>query len=208
MSSQNKPEQKKADNDIRIGMNTRPRNVIKYATSILSEKKLTELKFSAVGGSIGRLVDTVEVLKITIPGFYQQNRLSSVTYQTVDSNQKVVKQRLYPKLEVILTKEEPKVKNEGTQEVMNEEERQKIEKFMKERKEKMEKEFKERGPRRGVFRGNRRGFRGRGRGFRGRGFRGQRGRGNFGGRGPRRGGPFRGNRGDKRGRGSGPRGKN
>ena len=54
----------KADNDIRIGMNSRPRNVIRYASSIMKEKNLKELKFSAVGGSIGKLLDTVEVLKV------------------------------------------------------------------------------------------------------------------------------------------------
>ena len=41
-------QSEKAPNDIRIGMNSRPRYVIKYATSILKEKNLKELKFSAV----------------------------------------------------------------------------------------------------------------------------------------------------------------
>ena len=40
----------KAENDIRVGMNSRPRNVIRYASSIMKEKNLKELKFSAVGG--------------------------------------------------------------------------------------------------------------------------------------------------------------
>ena len=62
--STTKKDIKKEPNDIRIGMGSRPRNVIKYATSVMDEKKLTELKFSAVGGSIGRLLDIVEVLWI------------------------------------------------------------------------------------------------------------------------------------------------
>lgn len=183
-------EVKKPENDIRIGMNTRPKNVIKYATSIMDEKKLKEIKLSAVGGSIGRLIEAVEVLKVTIGGLYQQNKLSSVTYQTVDGNKTVIKERLYPKLEVILSKEPPKNKNEGTQDVIDENLRKEIEKIMKERREKMESD--ERG---GVRRGwrARRGFRGR-RGFR-RGFRGGF-RGGF-----RRGfrGGFRGQRGFGRG---------
>ena len=182
----------KADNDIRIGMSSRPRNVIKYATSIVKEKNLKELKFSAVGGSIGRLLDIVEVLKVLIPGLYQQNRITSVAYQTVDSNNELLNQRLYPKLEVVLSTEEPKTKTEGYQDKLDEKTRLEIDKIMKERKEQIEKNRGRGG------RGRGRGFRG-GRGRRG-GFRGGRG-------GPRRGGrgrPTRGNRrGDSRGRGRG-----
>ena len=186
-----KRDNKKEPNDIRIGMNSRPRNVIKYSTSVMEEKKLNELKFSAVGGSIGRLLEIVEVLKVLKPGLYQQNRITSVAYQTVDSNSKILNEKLYPKLEVVLSKEEPKNKTEGYQGKLDEKERKDIEKIMNERREQRE---KNRG--RGRGRG-RRGFRGRRGGFRGRrGF----------GR-PRRGG--RGMRGaPPRGRGRGPRRSN
>jgi hypothetical protein len=192
----NQKDNKKAPNDIRIGMNSRPRYVIKYATSVMDEQKLSELKFSAVGGSIGRLLEIVEVLKVLKPGLYQLNRITSVAYQTVDSNNTLLNQRLYPKLEVILSKEEPKNKTEGYQGKLEEDKRKDIEKIMKERKERMEKN-------RGRGRGRGRGFRGRGRrgGFRGR-------RGNFRGR-PRR-GDSRPRRGDSRPRGRGagnPRGR-
>ena len=193
----------KAENDIRIGMNSRPRNVIRYASSIMKEKNLKELRFSAVGGSIRQLLDTVEVLKVMIPGLYQQNKITSVAYQTVDSNKSVISQRLYPKMEVILSTEEPKTKNEGTQDKMDEKLRAEIQKIMDERKAEREKEgnrgnrrggrgaFRGNrgGPRRGGFRGNRGGPRRGGRGS----FRGQRG-------GPRRGAPMRGRR-ENRGRG-------
>ena len=195
-------QSEKAPNDIRIGMNSRPRYVIKYATSILKEKNLKELKFSAVGGSIGKLLDTVEVLKVMIPGLYQQNKITSVAYQTVDSNKSVINQRLYPKMEVVLSTEEPKTKNEGTQEKMDEKLRAEIQKLMDSRKEEREKQRGAAprggyrggrgGPRRGNFRGGRRGApRG--------GFRGNRG-------GPRRGGNFRGGRGAAR-RGAPMRGR-
>ena len=191
-------DNKKEPNDIRIGMNSRPRNVIKYSTSIMEEKKLTELKFSAVGGSIGRLLDIVEVLKVLKPGLYQQNRITSVAYQTVDSNNTLLNQRLYPKLEVILSTEEPKVKTpEGYQGKLEEEKRKELEKVLNERREKMEKN-RGRGTGRGRGRGGQRG-RGRRGGFRGR-------RGNYRGR-PRR-GDSRPRRGDSRprGRGQGNRG--
>ena len=176
MSTKEDPKNTKAPNDIRIGMNSRVRNVIRYSQSIMEEKKLRELKFSAVGGSIGRLLDTVEVLKVLIPNLYQQNKITSVAYQTLDSNNTVLTQRLYPKMEVILSLDEFKTKNEGTQDKLPEEQRKKIEKIMNERREQREKD-------------GRRGYRGR-RGFR-RGMRGRRGfrRGNRGFRGGNR--PFR-----------------
>ena len=190
----------KEPNDIRIGMTSRPRYVIKYSTSVMEEKKLKELKFSAVGGSIGRLLDIVEVLKVLKPGLYQQNRITSVSYQTVDSNNTLLNQRLYPKLEVILSTEEPKNKTEGYQGQLDEETRKQIEKAMNEKKERVEKN-RGRGTGRGRGRGGPRG-RGRRGGFRGR-------RGGFRGR-PRRGDSRlrrgetrrgRGNRGTPRGRG-------
>ena len=197
-------DSKKEPNDIRIGMSSRPRNVIKYATSIMDEKKLTELKFSAVGGSIGRLLDIVEVLKVLKPGLYQLNRITSVAYQTVDSNNQLLNQRLFPKLEVILSKEEPKNKTEGYQGKMDEKERKEIETILNKRKEQRENNKgtnRGRGRGRGMRRGGRRGgFRGRGRGMGGRPRRG--------GRGSTRGAPARG-RGTPRGstgRGRGQRG--
>ena len=184
MSTQTKkPDTQKAENDIRVGMRSRPKYVIKYATSTMKDKKYKELKFSAVGGCIGKLVEIVEVLKVVIPDLYQQNRITSVAYQTVDSNKNLLNQKLYPKLEVILSTEQFKDKNEGTQDKLEEKDRKNLEEIMKKRAEEREKNRgtgRGRG-RRGGFRGSRRG------GFRGRRF----GRGN-------RGVPRRGNRGTPR----------
>ena len=202
-----KPETKKAENDIRIGMKTRPRYVIKYSQSIMKEKNLKELKFSAVGGSIGKLIEVVEVLKVLIPNLYQQNRITSVAYQTVDSNKTLLNQRLYPKLEVILSTEAFKEKNEGTQDKLDEKDRKTFEEHINKRREEREKNRGTgRGRGRGGFRGRRGGFRGRRGGFRGRrgGFRVSRGAPRRGGRGTRggpRGTQTRG-RGTPRGRGS------
>ena len=209
MSTTTQKDAKKAPNDIRVGMNSRPRNVIKYATSVLDDQKLPELKFSAVGGSIGRLLDIVEVVKVLKPGLFQQNRITSVAYQTVDSNNTLLNQRLYPKLEVVLSKDEPKSKGEGYQGKLDEEERKKIEKILNERREQMEKNRGRRGGRGGRGprgRGRRGGFRGR-RGLRGRP---RRGRGATRGRGASRGtrgrGAPRGNRGRGTTRGDSGRG--
>ena len=196
MSTEKKTDNKKADNDIRIGMKSRQKYVIKYASSIMKEKNYKELKFSAVGGSIGKLLDIVEVLKVLIPGLYQQNRITSVAYQTVDSNSTILNQRLYPKLEVILSTEDFKNKNEGTQDKLDEKTRKELEDVMKKRREEREKNAGGKTRGRGGARGRRPGFRGRRGGFRGRPR-----RGGFRGRG--RGGP----RGTGRGRGRGGRGQ-
>ena len=193
-----KPETKKAENDIRIGMKTKPRYVIKYSQSIMKEKNLKELKFSAVGGSIGKLIEVVEVLKVLIPNLYQQNRITSVAYQTVDSNKTLLNQRLYPKLEVILSTEAFKEKNEGTQDKLDEKDRKTFEEHINKRREEREKNRGRGGRGRGGFRGRRGGFRGRRGGFRGRGAP-NRGRGT---RGAPRGTQARGRGTQSRGRGS------
>ncbi len=112
----------KEANDIRIGMNTRVRNVVRYCNSLLKEKTFKTLKFSAVGGAIGKLVSAVEVLKTVNAGLYQQNKLATVSYQSTE-NKENKNQRLYPKMEVILSLDEFKIKNEGTQDKLTEDER-------------------------------------------------------------------------------------
>ena len=171
----------KQGNDIRIGMNTRVRNVVRYCNSILKEKTFKTLKFSAVGGAIGKLVSAVEVLKTVNSGLFQQNKLATVSYQSTE-NKETKNQRLYPKMEVILSLDDFKEKNEGYQKKLEEDERLKLYNIFNEQP--------VRKVRRGGFRG-RRGFRGgfraRGTGFR-RGFRGNRARGPRGNRGGNRGG--------------------
>jgi len=174
----------KEGNDIRIGMNTRVRNVVRYCNSILKEKTFKTLKFSAVGGAIGKLVSAVEVLKTVNSGLFQQNKFATVSYQSTE-NKEVKNQILYPKMEVTLSLDDFKDKNEGYQKKLEEEERLKLYNIFNEQP--------VRRSRKGGFKRRRGGFRGR-RGFRG-GFRGRRGfRGGFRARGAgfRRG--FRGNR--------------
>ena len=170
--------QKKQANDIRIGFNSRISGIVNYCQRLLKENNIRELNFTAVGGSIGTLVTVVEVLKTLQPGFYQVNRLATISYQSVEEGKKneVENQRLYPKLEVKLTLDKPSKAGEGYQEPLNEEERKKILDIQSKRRQGGR-------SRRGGFRGRRGGFRGRRGGFRGKrgGFRGRgRGRPNFG----------------------------
>jgi len=190
------PQAKKEPNDIRIGQNSRVRNVVRYCNSLLKEKTFKTLHFSAVGGAIGKLVSAVEVLKTVNEGLYQQNKLATVSYQS-DSKETSNNQKLYPKMEVTLSLEDFKEKTDGYQKKLEESERQKLYKLFNEQPVRRGRRGGFRG-RRG-FRGGRGGFRGRrGFGFRARGFRGgNRGRPM---RGTRpRGRGIRGNRGGNRG---------
>jgi len=192
-------ETPKEINDIRIGMSSRVRNIIRYCNSIIKNQGVKELHFSAVGGAIGKLVDAVEVLKIVNPGLYQLNKFATVSYQTVDSQGKVVDLKLYPKFEATLTFDEPKEKNEGYQNKLEEGLRTTLFEVLNSHPERVP-QSRGRGNRgtrpeyrgsRGTYRGSSRGARGNLGGFRERGragFRGQRGS-EFRGRG------FRGSRG-------------
>ena len=96
-------------------------------------------------------------------GLYQQNKLATVSYQSSDSKEVQNNQKLYPKMEVILSLEDIKEKTDGYQNKLDETERQKLYKLFNEQP---------------IRRGRRGGFRGRrGFGFRGRrgGFKGRRG---------------------------------
>ena len=196
-TKQTSTQPKKEPNDIRIGQNSRVRNVVRYCNSLLKEKTYKTLHFSAVGGAIGKLVSAVEVLKTVNEGLYQQNKLATVSYQSTNTKEAQNNQKLYPKMEVILSLEDFKDRTDGYQSKLDETERQKLYKLFNEQP--------VRRGRRGGFRGRRGGFRGRRGGFRARrGFR-FRARGFRGGnrarpmRGNRPRGGIRGNRGGNRG---------
>ena len=211
-------------NHIKIGAQTRVRNVITYATTLFKERNFTEVTLSAIGGAIGSLVNAVEVLKTEFP-VYQTNKISTVSYQTMDSNEKVIQERLYPKMETVLSLAEPKTKGEGYQGKLSDDDKSKLKSYMDKRREERTNRleggnrgrgFEDRGfGERGFSRGGRgfsrggRGFSSRGRGFGGRGFSSRgfssRGRG-FGGRGFSSRGRGFGDRGTGQSRGFGGRG--
>ena len=90
-------------------------------------------------------------------GLYQQNKLATVSYQSSDSKEVQNNQKLYPKMEVILSLEDFKDKTDGYQNKLDETERQKLYKLFNEQPIR-------RGRRGFGFRGRRGGFKGR-RGF-------------------------------------------
>jgi hypothetical protein len=159
---EDRKENNKPVNDIRISSNSRVRNTVNYANILLKENNFRSLHLSAIGGSIGSLVNAVEVIKINNPHLYQINKIGTVSYQTIDQEGKVQNQKIYPKLEVTLTLDKPAECGEGFQEKLSEEERTSL---LQVSKNKLQHIREERGS---SFRGARRSFRGRGgRGSRG-----------------------------------------
>ena len=157
-------ENAKPANEIRIGFQSRVRNIINYANVLLKENNYRSINLSAIGGAIGSLVNAVEVIKINNPGLYQVNKIGTVSYQTVDNQGSVQNQRYYPKLEVVLTLDEPKDAGVGFQEKLSEEERAKLLAVAQETR-RTEEPRRFEGPRGGRgFRGGERGSRGSGRG--------------------------------------------
>ena len=111
------PVNKKEPNDIRIGKNSRVRNVFRYCN---------------LGRAINKLVSAVKVLKTVNEGLYQQNKLATVSYQSPDSKEVQNNQKLYPKMEVILSLEDFKEKTDGYQNKLDETEKQKLYKLFNE----------------------------------------------------------------------------
>jgi len=110
-------------NHIRVSAGTSVRSVLRYSNMLLRERNLRELHFSGLGGAIGKIVSSVEILKLTNPGLYQLNNIETVTYSTKDNQNNLVSERLFPRIQVILTLDEPKNKGVGFQEKINEEDR-------------------------------------------------------------------------------------
>ncbi len=152
-------------NQIKIGANTRVGGVISYILSLFNQNTFKDVTISAIGGAIGTLVNVVEVVKAEVPNLHQNNKISTVSYQTLDPSDKVVQERLYPKMETVLSILEPKEKGDGYQKPLEDNERKAFSEYIaKRRDERKNDESRVEGSGRG------RGFgRGRGRGF-GRGF--------------------------------------
>ena len=178
-------------NLIKISSLTRVNNVIRFANVLLKERNFREIHFRALGASIGKLVSSVELIKVINGGFYQVSTIGTVSFQQKDTTGEVNQERLYPKLEITLSLDEPKIKGEGYQNKLSEEERKKLLEIMD--KQRGRTDVGQRGGYRGGDRGGYRGDRGGYRGDRG-GYRGDRG----GYRGGDRGG-YRGDRGGYRG---------
>ena len=116
-------EEKKVSNEIRIGLRTKPKDVISQCQKLIKEEKVKELHLSAVGNTIGNLVVAVEIVKSIFPDLYQSSEFSTIPAR-INGKDKDKKpdskpQKLYPRLEIILSSE----KKEGSKFTVTEEEK-------------------------------------------------------------------------------------
>lgn len=122
-------KEKKQENIFHIKLKTKPSAIVAICKKLYKENKFKEIHLFAIGRPIENLVTIVEVLKAICPGLYQQNRISTVSYQSIEEGTEKVEQlnpKLYPKFEVTLSLEKPAEENEGYQDKLSEEERKNI----------------------------------------------------------------------------------
>lgn len=120
-------EEKKPNNEIRIQSRTKPKQVISQCEKLLKEDKVKELHLCGVGNAIGNVVIVAEIMKSYHPELFQQSVFSTIVPKSIekDKEKKVEtkNQKLFPKLEIILSTEKPNEKKESTAQKITEEER-------------------------------------------------------------------------------------
>ena len=120
-------EEKKVSNEIRIGLRTKPKEIISQCEKLIKEEKVKELHLSAVGNTIGNLVVAVEIVKSLFPDLHQSSEFSTIPARSIekdkDKKSDTKPQRLYPRLEIVLSTEKLAEKKEGSQSKITEEER-------------------------------------------------------------------------------------
>ena len=119
---------KEQENIFHIKFKTKPSSIVDLCNKLNKENTFKEIHLFAIGRSIEKLVTRVEVLKAICPGLYQQNKISTVSYQSIEKGTEKIDQlyKKYPKFEVTLSLEKPSEENEGFQDKLTEEERKKI----------------------------------------------------------------------------------
>lgn len=118
-------QDKEVTNEIRIGITSKPKDIISKCEKLLKEDKVKDLHLSAVGNSIGELVIYVEILKSIFSKLSQKSVFSTITPVPSKKEKKAddKTQKLLPKLEVIVSTEKENDKKEGHETKLTEEER-------------------------------------------------------------------------------------
>ena len=120
-------EEKKVSNEIRIGLRTKPKEIITQCEKLIKEEKVKELHLSAVGNTIGNLVVAVEIVKSLFPDLHQSSEFSTIPARSIekdkDKKSDTKPQRLYPRLEIVLSTEKLPEKKEDSKSKITEEER-------------------------------------------------------------------------------------
>ena len=118
-------EEKKPENEIRIRFNSKTKDIIQECEKLIKEGKVKDIHLSAVSNTIADLIFSVEILKSMYPNLIQQNKFSTIPPRSNDNSKKKEDkpQKLFPRLEIILTISNEEVKKEGAISTITEEER-------------------------------------------------------------------------------------
>lgn len=118
-------EDKAPTNEFRIGLKSKPKEIITECEKLLKDEKVKDLHLSAVGTSIGELISIVAILKSINPKLYQKSIFSVIPGRTTDKNKdkkaEPKNQKLYPRLEIIVSKEKIADKDENSVKLSEEE---------------------------------------------------------------------------------------
>ena len=102
-------EDKKPSNEFRIGFKSNPKEVITQCVNILKDDKIKEVHLSAISTSIAEISIISEILKSIFPNLSKKSVFSVVApFSKKKERTEEYKNRLYPKLEIILTMGEKK----------------------------------------------------------------------------------------------------
>ena len=140
-------EDKTPNNEFRIGIKSKPKELITQCEKLLKDEKVKDLHLSAVGNSIGEVLTIAEILKSMYPNLFQKTIFSTIPGRTTDSNKdkKADPKKLFPKLEIILSTEKMVDKNENSVQI-SEDERQLLIDTLEKKKEMLNKRKKFRRP--------------------------------------------------------------
>lgn len=114
-------ENKAPNNEVRISLRSKPKQVISQCEKLLKEEKVKDLHLSAMGLSIGNLVITAEIFSQIHPELSKKSVFSINKEEKKNPEQKY--QKLLPKLEIIFTTEKPAEKKEAPEPKLTEEDR-------------------------------------------------------------------------------------
>lgn len=138
-------EVKTPTNEFRIGIKSKPKELITQCEKLLKDEKIKDLHLSAVGNSIGEAITIVEILKSMYPNLFQKTIFSTIPGRTTDNKEKKGQPKnLFPKVEIILSTEKIAEKNDSIQ--ISEDERQLLIDTLEKKKEILNKRKKFRRP--------------------------------------------------------------
>ena len=69
------------ENEVHVTSRQEPINFLRYAIFLFEKRNLPYIKFKASGSAIASLVNIAEILKKTIPGIHQVNKIYTLNYE-------------------------------------------------------------------------------------------------------------------------------